>query len=175
MKKIFADADMEHLFASRDSLCSKSLVQSLKEKLVADHNAVWLQTIDNMPKLRTYKLFKRTVGKESYLDLPPQYRKTLAQFRAGVFPLELERGRWRGKPVEERICRQCTMLAVESEYHYLVECTKYNDLRLKLAEDCNIDINTHDDPQTILNILFKDSNQYHISKFIIESFLTRNI
>ena len=83
------------------------------------------------PKLRYYNLFKPDLSQEEYLSLNiPKYQRSLfAQFRGGVLHLQVEIGRFRKIPLEERLCNLCDMGQVEDEFHFLCICTNYNDLR----------------------------------------------
>ena len=62
--------------------------------------------------------------------------------RNGTFPLNIELGRYRGLPVQERICRSCDLDKVEDEYHFLCECVKYETERRELYRKINLDIHT---------------------------------
>ena len=90
----------------------------------------------NGNKLRTYRLYKRSIGAEPYIRsiLNRSERKTIAKFRSGSLPLNIETGRFtRPKtPVENRVCTMCSSNSVEDETHFLVDCEFYSDLRFKL-------------------------------------------
>ena len=62
----------------------------------------------------------------------------MAQFRAGILPLEIEVGRYRNVPLSERICRMCNSGQVEDDYHFLCVCERYNDDRRILYEKARI-------------------------------------
>ena len=99
VRDVMMRADAEHIFLSRIPERNLDLLQ---QKLISAYNIQWRARVEEMPKLRTYKLLKSVPGRETYVDLPPVHRKTLVRFRAGVYPLEIERGRWRGRPVDTR-------------------------------------------------------------------------
>lgn len=86
-------------------------------------------------KLRLYKKFKSEFAREPYLDHIHDFtlRKIVAKFRCSDHRLEIEVGRHRGLEVKDRICQIC-LGAVETEYHFLIECPLYNKLRLKFLE-----------------------------------------
>ena len=69
-----------------------------------------------MDKLRTYKLFKKTFGLEEYLEfgLERKYRQCLSSFRISAHKLQIERGRYLGKNVEERKCTDCNVIEDEN-------------------------------------------------------------
>ena len=59
-----------------------------------------------MDKLRTYKLIKRKFELKKYLEVLPdrKQRKALTAFRISSHKLQIERGRYSGKKIEERLC-----------------------------------------------------------------------
>ena len=69
---------------------------------------------------------------KSYLDVVQvkKFRRALSRLRMSAHRLEVEMGRW-VRPVrvehDERKCRVCGIL--EDEYHFLIECPVYCNLR----------------------------------------------
>ena len=49
--------------------------------------------------------------------------------RFGILPLNIETGRFRNQPIEQRICNLCELNEIEDELHFLFKCTLYNDCR----------------------------------------------
>ena len=82
-------------------------------------------------KLRTYRTFKQSYSTEQYVCIVTQkrYRSAYAKFRCGVAPLKIETCRYglNRIPVEDRVCEECNIL--EDEYHVLMLCPIYNDIR----------------------------------------------
>ena len=59
-------------------------------------------------------------------------RFALSRLRTSSHRLEIESGRWARplrKPIAERLCFFCN--TSEDEYHFILECSVYNDLRSK--------------------------------------------
>ena len=83
----------------------------------------WLEEIHKMPKLRSYVLFKTNFAQENYLSLIQGRvkRSLLALLRLGTLPLEIEVGRYRGIPLEERLCQICKTGDIESECHFIAD------------------------------------------------------
>ena len=81
-------------------------------------------------KLRTYALFKRDVGFESYLVNVKNVaeRQLITRFRLSNHRLMIEVGRHRGLGKEERVCPFCPNY-VEDEFHFLLECEIYENQR----------------------------------------------
>jgi len=95
----------------------------------------WTETIQTMSKLDTYCLFKSNFGLENYLFLYNKAdRQSLSRFRMSAHTLEVERGRWREKDRNDRLCLYCETNSVETEKHALLQCPKHNGDRLKFYE-----------------------------------------
>ena len=83
-------------------------------------------------KLRNYVVFKKNLRLEKYLlgssdySLGRMYHTTL---RNGTNILEIEKGRWKHIPLDQRYCNQCDCKLVESEKHFLLDCSKYATFR----------------------------------------------
>jgi hypothetical protein len=106
-----------------------SLTQRLKDQYVQE----WNDLICNQPKLNYYKLFKTEFKFEKYIvDIVKEtHRKQLTKFRLSAHCLEIEVGRFNNIPRSERKCKMCNQNVCESEYHFLLCCPKYNELRIK--------------------------------------------
>ena len=102
------------------------------EKLVSDHAVRGREEGGN--KLRTYRKFKKEYATEQYVSVINQkkYRSAYAKFRCGVAPIKIETCRYglQRVPVEQRLCETCHV--VEDEFHVVMECTLYDDIR----KDC---------------------------------------
>ena len=85
-------------------------------------------------KLRTYNKFKSRLQYEYYLDQIPNadHRKTLTRLRVSSHNLRIETGRWQKNTPMQRTCKFCTNSLIEDEAHFLLNCSLYNDLRIKL-------------------------------------------
>ena len=51
-----------------------------------------------------------------------------------TYPLEIELGRHRGIPAENRLCKLCRR-EPETEEHFLLKCAKTNDIRQKMVSN----------------------------------------
>ena len=106
-----------------------------RRRLQESEEKLWLLEINQLPKLRTYRLLKYKLACERYLYvLPREQRMTITQLRVGVNQLRIESGRWKREPVECRICRMC-YLDIEDERHFLMNCPAYSAERLRMMAD----------------------------------------
>ena len=82
-------------------------------------------------KLRTYSKFKKEYATEQYVSVINQkkYRSAYAKFRCGVAQIKIGTCRYglQRIPVEQRLCETCHV--VEDEFHVVMECTMYDDIR----------------------------------------------
>ena len=61
--------------------------------------------------------------------LPFEARRDFAKLRTSSHALEIEVGRYKDNPREERICKLCNLNCVENEAHFLTSCPYYKDER----------------------------------------------
>ncbi len=82
-------------------------------------------------KLRTYYTFKKEFIYENYLDFQTKFslRKNITKLRISAHKLEIEIGRYKNIPVQNRICKRCNLNKVEDEQHIITSCSKYDQYR----------------------------------------------
>ena len=120
--------------------------------------------MQNMSKLRNLCLFKTDFCSETYLflSIPHRLRSSLAKFRVGNHDLEIEQGRHQKLPVNRRICKLCLTLRknyVEDEYHVIMQCPFYDELR-------SIYLDIIDEPKNLytFNSVMSLQNEHHLVK-----------
>ena len=93
----------------------------------------WYTDISENKKLETYKTFKSLLEPEIYLTTIDSFflRRELSKFRISNHNLMIEEGRQKGIPRELRICKSCDLGCVEDEYHFVIICPAYKNLRKK--------------------------------------------
>lgn len=105
----------------------------IKTRILDNYYQSWYAQINNSSRLESYCRFKHLFEQEIYLNqiTIKKYRIALTQFRLSSHSLSIERGRHNNIPKNERTCILCNQNAVENEYHFLLTCPFYRDLRLK--------------------------------------------
>ena len=58
-----------------------------------------------------------------------QQRSVIAKLRHGTLPLEVELGRYRSIPKENRLCKYCNITCIETPEHFILECDRYKPER----------------------------------------------
>lgn len=106
---------------------------SIKLRIFDNYKQSWYRNINNSPRLQAYSIFKHNFELEEYLDiiLDKKYKTALTRFRTSSHSLLIETGRYDGTPRADRTCKSCNMKQTESEYHFLLVCPFYRDLRVK--------------------------------------------
>ena len=109
----------------------------VRKKILAYEEQEWRILINNneeYSKLRTYCRFKTNLRLEDYLSNASNTRGRAlhTSLRIGSNQLNIDMGRKYGLEEKDRLCKYCTLNAIESEFHFLVECPKYNNLRINL-------------------------------------------
>ena len=93
-----------------------------------------LSSIDDSSKLFLYSKLKKEIGLEEYLKIEQnfKYRQLLTKFRLSDHTLEVELGRYKNIPRNQRLCKTCKVL--EDEVHFFLFCKINDNLRLPFVD-----------------------------------------
>ena len=122
----------------------------------------------SMEKLYLYRSFKTANTYEYYLTHVHSWyhRTTLTNFRCGCFHLQINKGRTLNIPRHLRLCSFCNLRRVEDEFHFLLECPFYSELRISFLPRYFFSPTTSRKFITLLNTENKNL-LYRMSKFLI--------
>ena len=103
------------------------------------YKELWLQSpvqsIQCNNKLRTFKIFKHEFKLENYLlHESLEKLKNLTRLRISSHKLAVETGRYKNISLNERLCQLCECNTVEDEYHFVMNCPFYENLRSELKQ-----------------------------------------
>lgn len=158
---------------------------NIKNSIVSAFKITWfnsLQDILTNPILRTYNRIKSEYQIEPYLEKVKdhRYRNALTRLRASSHTLEIERGRYTNPvtEIENRLCPNCKD-KVETEEHFLMECTLYREERNELFNKINTNHPNFGNmsSQSKFTFLLTNDNPQYLSwagKFIYMSFGKRS-
>lgn len=165
---ILNDHDCRHYFEQKEKIIITELQALLEDK----YKAKWRHTCESKPKLRTFVQVKDCLKTEDYVKYVGNRRERsiMAQFRSGVLPLEIETGRYRNVPVDERYCFHCKTLT-ETEIHFAMICPLYDEARQILINGINLPQGLSDTEKlgVLLNVFWKET-----AKFLSKAWNTRN-
>jgi hypothetical protein len=90
----------------------------------------WRKRMDSKRKLRTYRVIKRELEKEKYLEEgTAQQKKVMVMMRGGTNNLRIETGRYEKLEEKERIFIFCESGEVEDERHFWGRCEAWKNGR----------------------------------------------
>ena len=87
----------------------------------------WTEDLGSKPKLCVLNsVFVNSLNERCWKVQEKSHRRMLMTLRGGSAPLQIETGRWKGVPREERLCRECGMNEVEDCDHWLLQCSRWD-------------------------------------------------
>ena len=118
-----------YIWLNQQFLIDFSFFPIFKERLL---ESFWQDNNSLISDLSPHRLYRHLSDNSSvYLKLLPNnhIRKSLTKLRLGSHHFMVERGRWANLEFIDRICFTCN--EVEDEYHVVMTCRKYDDIRSK--------------------------------------------
>ena len=88
---------------------------------------------EESPKSHFYRYMYDNHGLHFYLSKPVNYRykQFISKCRLHAHNLNIETGSYFNVDRNERKCNMCDSNSIEDEYHFILECVKYKDIRIK--------------------------------------------
>ena len=87
-----------------------------------------------------FKNFKSSYKSEKYLNLNLDKHVVFnfSKLRISNYRPEIERGRYKNLPADERFCKIYNdNISVEDEFHFVMKCTAYSELRHRVFNAIN--------------------------------------
>ena len=118
----------------------QSITKVQVELVIQKINDQFLQTfyssVENTSKLDVFRRIDKQFKLEKYITSVDndKHRVSLTRFRCSAHKLMIEEGRYRRPKIARglRKCSLCSMDVVEDEYHFLLTCPAYSDIRKRL-------------------------------------------
>ena len=93
----------------------------------------WSTSVENSPKALNYRLYKKVVSFENYLEIVKDKDLfLLCHFRTSNNRLPIEFGRWQNINRENRVCNLCQGRELGDTFQCLFECTEFIHDRARL-------------------------------------------
>jgi hypothetical protein len=129
IKSILQEIGMSNLWLTHTA--NQNNFISIKNRILDIYKQDWYRKINNSSRLSSYCIFKHEFNQDLYLSVinTNKFRIALTKFRLSAHNLAIETGRHQGTPREERKCQKCTMNVIENEFHFLLICPNYYNLR----------------------------------------------
>ena len=106
-----------------------STYKLIKERLLDVYKCY--NRITATAKGNLYKYLINEFRLQTYLTQPLDFRylKEIAKIRMSAHKLNIELGRYNNIERSERICTLCNAKEIEDEYHFILQCPRYSNLR----------------------------------------------
>ena len=113
---------IKHIFLAT---CSQLLTDSFIQEMYS--------YFDNSPKCMLYKHLPDSFCLQYFLrkGLPENFMTILSKFRTSSHELLIEKGRYSNTERSHRKCEKCDTNDIEDEFHFVLSCPLYSDLRKK--------------------------------------------
>ena len=153
----------------------KAFINVFKQRLIDTFYQAWYSDLDKSEVLLTYKLVKNEFGYEKYLDyLQFDLRSYLVKLRLSSHNLHIQTGRFgRNRiPRSERYCMYCRTRDIEDEYHFIIICPCFEQIRKKFIKRHHYE---HPSMFKFLNLLKSDDNDIitNLAKYLKAAFTLR--
>ena len=102
--------------------------QRMKDNFISEMSTFF---VNESPKCHLYRYIFDNNVLQFYLDHPVNYiyKPYICKMYISAHNLNIETGRFYDLDGHERVCSMCNLNAVEDEYHYILQCEKYIDVR----------------------------------------------
>ena len=103
----------------------------IKQRITDQYKQLCYSIINISSRLTTYSSFKSDFSFEPYLQAlsNPRFLMALTKFRVSAHYLAIETGQHTGTERSMRKCVLCNINVVESEFHFMLVCPFYSELR----------------------------------------------
>ena len=133
IKTMLSEIGLNNLWCYQNNLTNRlnSNYNYIKQRIIDIYMQSWYAEINNSRRLDSYCIYKQEFKMETYLDQIKinKYRIALSKFRLSSHNLEIETGRHGNIPRADRKCKKCNSDVIEDEYHFLLVCPLYRELR----------------------------------------------
>jgi hypothetical protein len=131
VREILQSSGLNEVWLYPNSVKINWFVPILRNRLRDIYISNWREGLESYSSLYIYREIKTCFNQSSYLMLleNTKYRNILAKLRLSSHKLNIELGRYNNIPRNERKCILCNLNDIEDEFHFVLKCPVYADLR----------------------------------------------
>lgn len=130
VEKILQDVGLNYIWLNHDIVNVNWVCAEVKNRLQMQFQQKWYTDVQNSSKCINYRIFKTEFKLEKYIiQIEPKYYIPMARFRTTNNRLPIEKGRWEHIERSQRYCTLCNYNILGDEFHYLLECDYFKELR----------------------------------------------
>ena len=133
--EILQSAGLNEVWLFPESVSINVLVPLLRCRLRDIYITNWRTGLEMSSSLNIFREIKITFERSDYIDVleNTKYRNSLAKLRLASHKLNIEIGRHNNVPRHERKCLLCNLNDIEDEFHFVLKCPVYADIRKELV------------------------------------------
>ena len=134
VKYLLDSYGFSYVWENPTSVNLKAFQAEIRLRIIDVFKQTWYNSLTNSSSLSLYKEFKVKFEFEKYLDnLPFSTRIAMSKLRLSSHKLRIETGRYKQQRTDRslRKCQFCNSQDLEDEYHFLLICPLYTDIRKK--------------------------------------------
>ena len=137
VKNILNETGLSYIWQSQTPPCISWLKLHISNVYKDQYLQKWSSIVNTSSKCINYKYFKCNFKMEDYLlTLPNKLRIPLTKFRLRNHNLPIEKGVHKNIPRPQKLCKLCNDEEVGDEFHYLLKCNYFVDIRPKFLPTC---------------------------------------
>ena len=131
---VHRDCNIEYVMKIVKNFLLSKFIEYWEKELFNDNDK------ENGNKLRSYRTYKYNFKKKEYLSqMSKEQRCCFSRLRLSAHKLHIETGRYLNKKdrlePNMRICKFCEKNACEDEFHFIMECNLYQELRKNMINN----------------------------------------
>ncbi len=133
VKSLLCDIGMYEVWLDQGHTINKQYFLRMVRERLSDN---FIQSVESLiqesTKCLLYKHLVDTWVVQPYLceqRIPEYYRKAITKIRLSSHKLSVESGRFNNIERENRVCTMCNSHELEDEYHFILTCPRYRELR----------------------------------------------
>ncbi|MEW8545044.1 MAG: reverse transcriptase family protein [Candidatus Thiodiazotropha sp.] len=113
---------------------SKLQLEKVIQMVYDQYYQSWYSDLNLSNKLDTIKSLNKIFCFEKYISCisNDRHRIALSRFRCSAHKLMIEEGRYRNIERNNRLCKCCNMNFIEDEFHFLLICPAFRDIRMSI-------------------------------------------
>ena len=114
-----------------ESSIDKVTQKILEQRFFDLHKQEMFSAICRSSRGEYYQYIADNFGLQYYLSkaISEIHRKSITRFRLSSHNLNIESGRYKNELRSKRICTLCNLRDVEDEFHFILKCPKYQEIR----------------------------------------------
>lgn len=137
VRKLLNEYGFNNVWDNPENCLTKSFIHVFKQRVIDCFLQDWNSNIENSGVLELYRNIKEDFSYEKYLDiLPGNLRTYFCKIRLSAHSLRIQTGRYARNriPRNERYCQYCNTNDLEDEFHFVLICPCYSEIRNKLIK-----------------------------------------